>query len=270
MQLFDTHFHFYGEVTPVEYMRNVNEALADEKQSAVGKVEKLFLNAVGADFKESLNAQRFAGQVDDCVFSCGVHPHSAQEYLQEQQDFAIFKDDPRLAAIGELGIDLFYDYSDLSAQMKVFEKFLGLALDWNLPAVVHIRDKEDSFHAYSEAYRLLSDFAGDKGRFVIHCFAGNTHWAEKFISLGCFCGVTGIVTFKKAENIRENLRVIPLDRLLIETDSPYLAPVPHRGKENHPGFLIHAAAHVAKEYGISLDELARITTQNGKDFLGVK
>ena len=270
MQLFDTHFHFYGDVTPAEYVKNIKEALDAEKQSAIGKVEKLFLNAVGADFKESLKAQEFALQVPDTVFSCGVHPHSAEKYLLNNEDFSVFKDDPRLAAIGELGIDCFYDYSDIKAQLQVFEKFLALALEWNLPAIVHIRDKEECYSAYSEAYTLLQDFAKANGRFVVHCFAGNPHWAEKFLSLGGYCGVTGMVTFKKAENIRENLRVIPLDKLLIETDSPYLAPIPHRGKENHPGFLIHAANAVAAEYGLPLEKLAEITTENGKKFFGDK
>ena len=269
MQLFDTHFHFYGEVTPQQYAENISLALQDPKQSEKGSVEKLFLNAVGADYEESIKAQNFAKSVPDSVFSCGVHPHSTEKHLEQNEDFSIFKDDKALVAIGELGIDSFYDYSDIKSQTKVFEKFLGIALDWNLPAIVHIRDKEDVFEAYLLAYDILKDFSAAKGRFVVHCFAGNPKWAEKFLSLGAFCGVTGMVTFKKAENIRENLHVIPLERLLIETDSPYLAPIPHRGKENHPGYLIHAAAAAANEYGISLEELAKKTTVNGKQFFGI-
>ena len=94
---------------------------------------------------------------------------------------------------------------------------------------------------------------------TVHCYAGNREFAEKFLEIGAFCGVTGMVTFKKAENIRENLKVIPLERLFIETDAPYLAPVPHRGRENHPGYLIHVAAAAAEQYGISTEKLAENT-----------
>ena len=270
MQLFDTHFHFYGDVTAQEYDSNIKASLsASEAALQCGNTD-LFLNAVGADYSESLKAQSFANSVENCVFSCGVHPHSAEKHLAEKEDFSIFRNDSRLVAVGELGIDCFYDYSNLNAQLEVFEKFLQIALEWNLPAIVHIRDKDDSFGAYEHAYRLLKDFAASKGRFVVHCFAGNPYWAEQFSGLGAYCGVTGMVTFKKAENIRENLKVIPLDKLLIETDSPYLAPIPHRGKENNPGYLIHVAERTAQEYGISLAEFSEITTENGKKFFGIK
>lgn len=270
MQIFDTHFHFYGEnITPAEYYSNIQAALAEPRQQETGKVSRLFLNAVGADFNESLKAREFANSVADSVFSCGVHPHSAEKHLAANDDFSIFRSEEKLVAIGELGVDYFYDYSDREAQKKVFEKFLGTALEWELPAIVHIRDQENSWQAYEDAYTILKDFSASHGRFVVHCFAGEPGWAEKFLELGAFCGVTGMVTFKKAENIRENLKVIPLDRLLIETDSPYLAPIPHRGKENHPGYLVHVAAAAAREYNIETSELAEITTRNGKEFFGI-
>ena len=123
--------------------------------------------------------------------------------------------------------------------------------------------------AYSDAYALLEPFASAQGRFVVHCYAGDRLWAEKFLALGARFGVTGMVTFRKAQNIRDNLKYIPVDRLFIETDSPYLAPIPHRGKENHPGYLVHIAAAAAAEYGMDKEEFARITTENGKDFFGI-
>ena len=268
MQLFDTHFHFYGETSVEDYAGIIRTGLLDPKQTEAGTVDKLFLNAVGADFQESLKAQLFAAKTEDSIFSCGVHPHSAEKFLENKEDFDIFKDDPKLAAVGELGLDYFYGYSDANSQKKVFAMFLERALEWELPAVVHIRDQEDSCAAYEDAYAILKDYAADNGRFVVHCFAGTPAWAEKFLSLGAFCGVTGMVTFKKAQNIRDNLKVIPLDKLLIETDSPYLAPVPHRGKENHPGFLIHIAAAAAREYDISTPDFAAATTENAQRCVG--
>ena len=265
MQLFDTHFHFYGDISPKEYFNNVKLSLT----AADCGVEKILLNAVGANFSESLKAQEFAATVPDCIFSCGVHPHSAEQFLAQREDFSCFKGDDKLAAAGELGLDYFYDYSDRRAQIKVFEEFLQLALEWDLPAIVHIRDKDNVFEAYHDAFDILHHFAASKGRFVVHCFAGNPEWAEKFLELGAMFGVTGMVTFKKAENIRENLRVIPLERLFIETDSPYLAPVPYRGKENHPGYLPQIVRAVADAYAIPIETAAAVTTRNAIKFFNL-
>ena len=270
MQLFDTHFHFYGEVSAQAYIENVRLELESPKQLEAGKVDRLLLNAVGGDYIESCRAREFAHGVPDTVFSCGVHPHQAENFLAQREDFSCFRGDDLLKAVGELGLDYFYDYSDRTVQKRVFEEFLSLALEWGLPAIVHIRDREETFDAYSDAYDLLAPFAASGGRFVIHCYAGNPCWAEKFLALGAYCGVTGMVTFRKAANIRENLKYIPLERLLIETDSPYLAPIPHRGKENHPGYLIHVAAAAAAEYRMNIEELADITTRNGKTFFGIQ
>lgn len=131
--------------------------------------------------------------------------------------------------------------------MEVFRRFLELALAWDLPAIVHLRDKDGVWTAYEDGLALLTPSRPAGGRFVVHCFSGTPAWAEKFLALGACLGVTGLVTFNRADNIRETLAVIPDDRLLIETDSPYLAPVPHRGVENHPGFLVLIAARVAAE-----------------------
>ena len=168
-------------------------------------------------------------------------------------------------------MDFFYDHSPEKAQLAVLEEFLQLALEKKLPAIIHIRDKEDCDKAYRDAYRLLEQFSRNGGRFVVHCFAGTPEWAEKFLALGAYCGVTGIVTFRRAENIRETLKVIPQNRLLLETDSPYLAPVPHRGKENHPGFLVLVAQTVARERGCTIEEIAAAATANGLNlFKGMK
>ena len=269
MELFDTHFHYYGEATPAEFMSSVNLALSAPPQSDAGKVDRLQLLAVGGDFLESCRAKEFAGTVKNSYYAVGVHPHQAENHLAEKEDFSVFfKDAFTPVAIGELGVDFFYDHSPEKAQLAVLEEFLQLALEKKLPAIIHIRDKEDCDKAYRDAYRLLEQFSRNGGRFVVHCFAGTPEWAEKFLALGAYCGVTGIVTFRRAENIRETLKVIPDDRLLIETDSPYLAPVPHRGKENHPGYLILIARAVAELRGMTTVELAALTTANaGKLFL---
>jgi TatD DNase family protein len=250
MELFDTHFHYDGELSPREY------------RALVETPEVRFLLAVGGGYEESLQAERFAAEVPDSWFAVGVHPHGAAGFDGAVGRFDAFRATPRLAAIGELGLDFYYDFSDRSSQFRVLEQFLELALDWDLPAVIHLRDKDDRFDAYAEGRRILRDFTAAGGRGEVHCFGGTPHWAEQFLELGLYLGVTGIVTFPRAHNIRETLRVIPLNRLLLETDSPYLAPVPFRGKTNHPGYLVRVAEKVADEKCLHPDELARITTDN--------
>ena len=265
MDLFDTHFHYDGEDTPAGYMAGVRLEMDAPPQRDAGPVESLELLAMGSDFTESCRARAFASAVPGARCAVGVHPHEAEKYLAQKEDFSsFFTDGPLPAAVGELGLDYFYDLAPRSAQIAVFEEFLQLALDRSLPAVVHIRDKEECEDAYADAYALLAPFARSGGRFVIHCFAGTPAWAEKFLVLGGYCGFTGMITFRRADNVREALRIVPDDRLLIETDSPYLAPVPHRGRKNHPGYLVLIARAAAALRGMSTEELAALTTRNAR------
>ena len=269
MELFDTHFHYYGESSPGEYFRNVLAVAAVPPQGRIGVPERLWLMAAGGDYLESCRSRAFAEAVETAFFVFVVHPHNAEKFLAEPNEFNEFRAAPKLKAIGELGLDYFYDHSPRDAQMEVFGRFLDLALEWGLPAIVHLRDRDQVWNAYEDGYELLAPFAKKGGRFVVHCFSGTPEWARKFLSLGAYLGVTGMVTFNRAQNIRESLAVIPDERLLIETDSPYLAPVPHRGTENHPGFLALIAARVAEERGRSVEEIATLTTANGKRFYAI-
>lgn len=259
IELFDTHFHPAVDRDPFD----ITALLPHEKY-------RIFLMAVGAGFEESVAACRFAEAVDDAWFACGVHPHGAEEFDGDYGKFTgTFAELKKLKAIGELGLDYFYDFSPRELQKEVFSGFLQMALDLNLPAIVHIRDKEDSDRAYKDAFAVLKEFAGQGGRFVVHCFAGTAEWAERFLALGGYIGVTGMATFKKAENIRNVLKTIPLDRLMVETDSPYLAPVPFRGKENHPGLLPFVAEFAADFLDMEIEDFARVTTCNAKKFYSV-
>ena len=251
MKLFDTHFHYYPEDgEPEEYWERI-------------KITELaYVLAAGADYDESCYARDFAAAVPHAWFAVGVHPHSADQYGDGIGMFQEFKGNEKLIAIGEIGLDYFYENSDRQSQWVIMENFLELALEWHLPAVVHCRDQENKDHAYYDAYRILRDFAKSGGRFDVHCFAGSPDWLEKFLELGAWVGVTGMVTFPKAENIREMLKFIPDNRLLLETDSPYLAPIPYRGQRNHPGYLIKVAEKVAAEKDITIEKCAKLTTAN--------
>ncbi len=258
MELFDTHFHYYDkEQSPQEYYEEIKTP------------ELKYLLAAGADLEESRIARRFAEEIENSWFSAGVHPHSAAEF-KNIEAFDEFKDHNKLAAIGEIGLDYFYDNSPRKIQRSVMEQFLALALQWNLPALIHLRDADGKFDAYADGLAMLKDFAGDGGRFVVHCFSGTPGWAEKFLELGAFLGVTGIVTFPGAANIRETLQVIPDERLLIETDSPYLAPVPYRGKTNNPGYVIKVAEKIAEERDRTVDKIAELTTDNAFGFFNLE
>ncbi|MDR0931743.1 MAG: TatD family hydrolase [Victivallales bacterium] len=269
MELFDTHFHYYGETSPGEYFRNIMTAAAVPPQSLAGVPDKLYLMAAGGDYLESCRSREFAQVIETAYFAAGVHPHNAEKFFAEANDFTEFKSHPKLKALGELGLDYFYEHSSREAQKKMFEHFLNIALAWDLPAIVHLRDRESVWDAYEDGYNLLDKFARNGGRFVVHCFSGTPMWAEKFLEIGAYLGVTGIVTFNRAQNIREALAVIPDERLLIETDSPYLAPVPHRGSENNPGFLALIAAYIAKERQSEIETIAKLTTANAMRFYNI-
>ena len=255
--LFDTHFHPDDDISAYEYYK---------RASAAGVK---YLVAVGSDMNSSELAWQYAESVADIWFAAGVHPHEASLFYDSIEIFDKFMDSKKCVAVGEIGVDYFYETSERKIQLKVFEKSLEMALHCNLPAIVHCRDKEGCDNAYSDAWSLLSDFASSGGRFTLHCYTGTAAWAERFLEIGGYLGFTGIVTFPKGENVREIVRLIPEERMLIETDTPYLAPVPMRGKKNHTEYLPFIASRIAQERGISLDEVALITTRNAEDFFSI-
>lgn len=256
--LFDTHFHIDESTDPVEYQCKSIDA-------GVGG-----LLAVGGSLSESRLCREFAHAIDGTWFAAGVHPHQAEEASAGVDEFKRFAGDDRLVAIGEIGLDFYYEHSKRSAQIRLFEAFLSLALELELPVVVHCRDADGSERAYETASLALTDFVAAGGRFELHCFTGTPAWAETFLELGGYLGFTGIVTFPKAGNVREALDVVPLDRLLIETDAPYLAPVPYRGKTNHSEFLPAVAAKIAELKGMTLERFAEVTTRNADRFFALE
>lgn len=262
MIFFDTHYHHKSGED--------HAASVESFRSQMNNADKLCMIALGGSKEESLVAQQAAESSENVWFCAGVHPHCAAEFLAGGKDWADFESHPKCCGAGEIGLDYYYDFSEHDAQIEVFKYFLDRALEKNMPAVIHIRDKEDSVGAYEDAYGLLAGFAADGGCFELHSYAGNIDYLERFAELGAFFSVNGMVTFKKADNIRENLKKMPIERLLIETDSPYLAPVPFRGRENNPSFIQFTAQKVADELEISLEKLCAVTTANAEKFFNVK
>ncbi|MGZ4826153.1 MAG: TatD family hydrolase [Terriglobales bacterium] len=194
----------------------------------------------------------------------GVHPHEAA--LAEERHFVEMEKlahDPRVIAWGEIGLDYFYDHSPRAVQQKVFIRQMELARAAGLPIVIHNRPSDNSDNAWQDLFRLLREHwtsAGLGG--ILHCFTGSVEHAKLGMDLGFMISFAGNVSYPKAVSIRETATRIPLDRMLIETDSPYLAPLPHRGKRNEPAFVAETARHIGELRGISAEEIGVATTEN--------
>ncbi len=199
-----------------------------------------------------------AAREPDVFASVGIHPHEADSH-QDLGRAALLEATrhPKVIAIGETGLDYYYDKSDRAVQQALFRMHIDVARETQLPLIIHTRDAEDDTHA------ILADEMG-KGAFpaLIHCFTASADFAEKVLALGLTISLSGIVTFKNAKDLQDIAKIIPQDRLLVETDSPFLAPVPNRGKVCEPAFVADTARFVAELRGVSPEVLARQTTAN--------
>jgi TatD DNase family protein len=198
----------------------------------------------------------------------GIHPHEAK--LATDADFdelSTLARNPKVIAWGEIGLDYFYDHSPREVQRSVFLKQLDLARAAKLPVVIHCRPSADSQNAWDECLAVLSEPWASSGLGgVLHCFTGVMEHARRALDLGFMISFAGNVTFPKAQNIRDAAREVPLDRIFIETDSPFLAPVPHRGKRNEPAFVREVARQIGELRGISTEEVGVQTAQNFSRF----
>ena len=194
----------------------------------------------------------------------GVHPHDARFYDDAAESLVekLIESGERVVAWGEIGLDFHYDNSPRDVQVEVFKRQLRAARECDLPVIIHTREAEN------ETIEILrSDYAGAARRGVFHCFSGSRELAEQALALDFMISFSGIVTFRKAEELREVAKNVPLDRLLVETDCPFLAPVPYRGKRNEPAYVVEVARCIAELRGVEIDEIARVTTENFKRFL---
>lgn len=199
-----------------------------------------------------------AARETDIFASVGIHPHEADAHADLGRAVLLAATHhPKVIAIGETGLDYYYDKSDRAVQQALFRMHIDVARETQLPLIIHTRDAEDDTHA------ILADEMG-KGAFpaLIHCFTASADFAEKVLALGLTISLSGIVTFKNAKDLQDIAKTIPQDRLLVETDSPFLAPVPNRGKVCEPAFVADTARFVAELRGVSPEVLARQTTAN--------
>ena len=247
--LVDSHCHLDFD----DFGSELPEVIARARRAGVGTM--LTICTKVTEFGE---VRGLAEANRDIWASVGIHPHEAA--TQPATDTAALVEmarHPKVVGIGETGLDFYYDHSPRDRQEASFRAHAAAARATGLPLIVHTREADERTEA------VLAEEAAEGGLTgVIHCFSSGRQLAEKALDLGFYISLSGIVTFKKAEDLRAIASDVPLDRLLVETDAPYLAPIPHRGKRNEPAFVVHTAAVVAELKGIAPDELARRTTEN--------
>jgi TatD DNase family protein len=220
---------------------------------------------VGTDLDSSLTAVKLAQQYDIVHAAVGYHPHSAKECdLKELDKLAQVTSEHKVVAWGEIGLDFFRRLSPPEEQLRVFSHQLEMANELKLPVIIHDRD------AHKDVFAILKKLGKGEKRGVIHCFSGDIDLAKDFIELGYYISIPGTVTYKKASRIKEVARDIPLERMLVETDAPFLAPVPKRGKRNEPLFVTYTAMEIAHIRNMDFEEVARSTAKNAKDLFVLK
>lgn len=235
----DTHCHLYDKV-------GTSAAEIVDGARAAGVTAMI---DVGCDAASTARAIATAAMFDGVWASAGLHPHDA---VNGVDTIVPFLDDPHVVAIGECGLDYYYDHSPRETQREVFAAHVQLAHERRLPMIVHTRD------AWADTFDILAS-EGTPERTVFHCFTGGPDEARRCLDLGAFLSFSGIVTFKNSTDVQDAARICPAERMLAETDSPYLAPVPHRGATNRPAYVTHVVAALAALRGTSVDEVRRST-----------
>jgi TatD DNase family protein len=255
--LIDSHAHIQGK----EYAGEAADVIARARAAGV---EKIIAVGGAGDMSSNTEAVALADSFPNIYATVGMHPHDAKDVgADELRALRELTSHPKVIAVGETGLDYYYNHSPHEVQRRVFAQFIGMARETGLPIVVHERD------AAQEAAELLRSEGARELHGVIHCFTGNYEAACDYLDLGFYLSFTGIITFKNGEPLRDVVRKVPLERMLVETDSPFLTPVPHRGKRNEPAFVRLVAETVAKVKGIPLEEVAERTSQNVQDLFAI-
>ncbi len=220
---------------------------------------------IGADLESSVASVDLADKYDVIYAAVGVHPHSASEVnTLVMEKLRELTQNKKVVAIGEIGLDFFYDNSPRDVQRKWFKEQLKLAKELDLPVIIHSRD------ATQETFDILKNNQDGNVRGVLHSFSGSPEMAIQYTKMGFYISIGGPVTFKNAKVVREVAGIVPLDKILIETDCPYLTPEPYRGKRNEPVYVKYTAEKIAEVRGISYEELVKATNENAKRLFKIK
>jgi len=246
--LIDSHAHLEMQ----EFKRDLEAVIQRAKESGVG-----YTFTVGTEKKDWERALEIANSHPSIYAILGVHPHNAKEI--DDQTYPMLKEfcrNGKVKAYGEIGLDFFRNLSPRDIQLKRFREQIGLAKELGLPIVVHDRE------AHQETLEILKSEKAEECRGIIHCFSGDYDMAKVCIDMGFYISIPGSITFKNAESFREIVKKIPLEFLLVETDAPFLTPVPFRGKRNEPSYVRYTAQKLAEIKNIPFEKVAKVTTEN--------
>ena len=246
--MIDSHCHLDHE----HLIANLDQVIANSKN--VGLEKLLTICTTLQSYEKITNIVK----KDPMIFGTfGIHPHETKNNdVSKDEIITKINLNNKIIGVGETGLDFYYNNSDKDLQIKSFQKHIDAAKDLNIPLIIHSRNAED------ETYDILKKNHSNKLKILMHCFTGSTEFATKLIPLNAFFSASGIITFKNSLNLQETFKMIPKNRLLIETDSPYLSPVPYRGKKNEPAFIKFTAEKLAELQNIKVSELVDVTTKN--------
>ncbi|RPI75722.1 MAG: TatD family deoxyribonuclease [Desulfobacteraceae bacterium] len=253
--LIDSHAHLDMR----DYDQDREEVIARALQGGLSHII-----SIGIDFDSSVAALKLAKKHARIFSTVGFHPHDAKHANPGKlQELSRLSAEPKVVAWGEIGLDFFHRHSEPQTQLEIFERQLDLALDCDKPVIIHSRD------AHEEVFAVIKKHKKPNLRGVIHCFSGDYTMAMRFIDLGFYISFPGVVTFPKATQARDAAARLPLEKLLVETDAPFLAPIPFRGKRNEPLYVTHTAQKIAELRGISYEDFCRQTAENTKSIFNL-
>ncbi|KGQ69365.1 metal-dependent hydrolase [Chelonobacter oris] len=258
MFIVDSHCHL-DSLDYENLHRNMDDALEKAKQRDVRHVLSISTTLSGFEKLHTALAQHKAVSL-----SCGVHPLNVEDETFDAEKMLRLAQAPQVVAIGECGLDYYYSVDNKAKQQRIFSRQIEIANQLDKPLIIHTRS------AREDTIALLKQGNAQKCGGVLHCFTENQWTADQALELGFYISVSGIITFRNAQQIRDVIQHVPLDRLLVETDSPYLAPVPYRGKQNQPAYVREVCDYLAVLKGVSSEELAQITTANFERLFKIK
>jgi len=253
--LIDTHAHLDDE----KFKDDVADVIANAAAHGID-----YIINPASNLASSQAAVQLAQTYDSVYAAVGVHPHDATGLDETvMQQLRVLARCPKVVAIGEIGLDYYYDFSPRDVQKVAFRQQIRLAKELGLPIVVHDRD------AHGDVLQILREEDAGQAGGVLHCFSGSVEMAMECLKMGFYLSFGGPVTFKNARRLPEVAAAVPLSKILVETDSPYLTPEPYRGRRNEPAYVRHVAAKIAEIKGVDLGVLARITTENARRLFGI-
>ena len=250
--MIDSHCHLDHE----PLLENLNKVIKRSKEVGISKLLTICTTI------ESFDRINKIIKIDPMIYGTfGIHPHETEESQLIDKSYIInqINQNERIIGIGETGLDFFYNHSNKERQIDSFKAHIEASIELNMPIIIHSRNAED------ETYEILKSYKSEKLKILMHCFTGSLNFANQLLELDAFFSASGIITFKNSLDLQETFRNIPLDKLLVETDSPFLAPIPMRGKKNEPSFIKYTLDKLSTLKNITVEDMSTVTTNNFND-----